>query len=74
MKIVAIKVYQVDLPLVEGRYSWSEGKFVEVFDSTVVELLTDDGQTGYGEVCPLGPSICPRSVQAHAPASGRSTN
>jgi len=52
-------VYQVDLPLVEGRYSWSEGKFVEVFDSTVVELVTDDGLCGYGEVCPLGPFYLP---------------
>ncbi len=59
MKISAIRVYQVDLPLVEGRYSWSEGKFVEVFDSTVVELLTDDGNVGYGEVCPLGPFYLP---------------
>lgn len=59
MKISAIRVYQVDLPLVEGRYSWSEGKFVEVFDSTVVELLTDDGSAGYGEVCPLGPFYLP---------------
>jgi len=59
VKIVAIKVYQVDLPLVEGRYSWSEGKFVEVFDSTVVELVTDDGLSGYGEVCPLGPFYLP---------------
>ena len=59
MKISAIRVYQVDLPLVEGRYSWSEGKFVEVFDSTVVELLTDDGVAGYGEVCPLGPFYLP---------------
>ena len=59
MKISAIRVYQVDLPLVEGRYSWSEGKYVEVFDSTVVELLTDDGSVGYGEVCPLGPFYLP---------------
>jgi L-alanine-DL-glutamate epimerase-like enolase superfamily enzyme len=59
VKIVAIKVFKVDLPLVEGRYSWSEGKFVEVFDSTVVELITDDGQSGYGEVCPLGPFYLP---------------
>ena len=59
MKITAIRVYQVDLPLVEGRYSWSEGKYVEVFDSTVVELLTDDGNAGYGEVCPLGPFYLP---------------
>ena len=59
MKIDAIKVYQVGLPLVEGRYSWSEGKFVELFDSTVVEILTDGGQAGYGEVCPLGPFYLP---------------
>lgn len=59
MKITAIKVYQVDLPLVEGRYSWSEGKFVEVFDSTVVEIFTDDGHVGHGEVCPLGPFYLP---------------
>ncbi len=59
MKLSAIRVYQVDLPLVEGRYSWSEGKYVEVFDSTVVELITDDGLTGYGEVCPLGPFYLP---------------
>jgi L-alanine-DL-glutamate epimerase-like enolase superfamily enzyme len=59
LKISAIRVYQVDLPLVEGRYSWSEGKYVEVFDSTVVELLTEDGRAGYGEVCPLGPFYLP---------------
>ena len=59
MKISAIRVYQVDLPLVEGRYSWSEGKYVEVFDSTVVELITDEGLSGYGEVCPLGPFYLP---------------
>ena len=59
MKISSIRVFQVDLPLVEGRYSWSEGKYVEVFDSTVVELVTDDGLSGYGEVCPLGPFYLP---------------
>ena len=59
MQISAIRVYQVDLPLVEGRYAWSEGKHVEVFDSTVVELLTDCGHSGIGEVCPLGPFYLP---------------
>ena len=59
MRISAIRVYQVDLPLVEGRYSWSEGKYVEVFDSTVVELITDQGLSGFGEVCPLGPFYLP---------------
>jgi L-alanine-DL-glutamate epimerase-like enolase superfamily enzyme len=59
MKIAAIRVYQVDLPVKEGRYAWSEGKYVEVFDSTVVEIETDDGQCGTGEVCPLGPFYLP---------------
>ena len=59
MKIAAIKVYQVDLPLMEGRYKWADGKFVETFDSTVVEVETVDGRSGFGEVCPLGPFYLP---------------
>ena len=59
MKITAIHVYQVDLPLVEGRYTWSDGRYVSVFDSTVVEIETDTGLRGYGEVCPLGPFYLP---------------
>ena len=59
MKIRAIIVYQVDLPLIEGRYSWGDGKFVETFDSTIVEIETDTGERGLGEVCPLGPFYLP---------------
>ncbi len=59
MKIAGIKVYQVDLPLHEGNYSWSEGKSVDVFDSTVVQVDTDASVTGFGEVCPLGPVYLP---------------
>lgn len=59
MKITKIAVYQVDLPLKEGRYTWGDGKFVETFDSTIVEISTDTGITGYGEVCPLGPFYLP---------------
>ena len=59
MKITAIKVYQVDLPLKEGRYAWADGKYVDVFDSTVVEFETDGGVAGFGEVCPLGPFYLP---------------
>ncbi|MCH2180002.1 MAG: mandelate racemase/muconate lactonizing enzyme family protein [Mariniblastus sp.] len=55
MKIEAIRAYQVDLPLKEVSYKWSGGKSVEVFDSTIVEVETDNGLLGYGEVCPLGP-------------------
>lgn len=59
MKITEIHVYQVDLPLAEGRYTWSDGRHVDVFDSTVVEIVTDSELRGYGEVCPLGPFYLP---------------
>ena len=59
MKITELRVYQVDLPLVEGRYTWSDGRYVEVFDCTIVEIVTDSDLVGYGEVCPLGPFYLP---------------
>ena len=59
MKIKRIIAYQVDLPLHEGSYKWSGGKSVEVFDSTIVAIETDDGHVGYGECCPLGPFYLP---------------
>src|SRR5262249_60645030 len=59
MKITRISAYRVELPLHEGSYKWSGGKSVTVFDSTVVEVQTDAGVTGYGEVCPLGPFYLP---------------
>ncbi len=59
MKITAIRAYQIDLPLHEGSYKWSGGNAVSVFDSTVVAIDTDEGFTGWGEVCPLGPAYLP---------------
>ena len=59
MKITRILAYRVDLPLHEGTYKWSGGKSVSVFDSTIVAVETDEGITGYGEVCPLGPFYLP---------------
>jgi L-alanine-DL-glutamate epimerase-like enolase superfamily enzyme len=63
MKIVRLSAYQIDLPLVEGSYKWSGGKSVSVFDSTVIRVDTDDGVTGHGEVCPLGPFYLPAYAQ-----------
>ena len=59
MKITKIRVFRVELPLHEGSYRWSGGNFVNVFDSTVVEVETDTGLCGYGEICPLGPAYLP---------------
>lgn len=58
MKITGLKIYQVDLPLKEGSYSWSNQSFA-AFDSTVVVIETNQGITGVGETCPLGPSYLP---------------
>lgn len=58
MKITKISLYQTDLPLKEGSYSWSTFSFSS-FDTTVVVVETDSGLTGAGEVCPLGPSYLP---------------
>ena len=66
MKITAIKAWQVDLPLKEGRYSWSNGNFVEVFDATVVAVETDAGITGYAECCPLGSAYLPAYAAGRA--------
>lgn len=59
MKITRIRAYRVQLPLHEGSYKWSGGKSVSVFDSTLVEVQTDAGTSGWGEVCPLGPFYLP---------------
>jgi len=57
--ITRIRAYQIDLPLREGRYAWSGGNAVEVFDATVVSIDTAGGLTGWGEICPLGPAYLP---------------
>lgn len=68
MKITNISAYRVELPLKEGRYSWSNENFVDVFDSTIVAVGTDAGITGYGECCPLGPAYLP--AYAHGVRAG----
>jgi len=59
MKIRRLFAHRVELPLHETTYSWSGGKSVTVFDSTIVGVETDTGLIGYGEVCPLGPFYLP---------------
>jgi L-alanine-DL-glutamate epimerase-like enolase superfamily enzyme len=48
-----------------------------VFDSTLVELRTDAGLTGWGEVCPLGPFYLPayaRGARTGFASSARSSS
>ena len=58
-RIAGFTVWSVALPLVEGRYTWSDGNSVDEFDTTVVELLCESGLRGYGECCPLGSTYLP---------------
>lgn len=59
MKITEIRAYAVSLPLVDGVYAWSRDHSVSSFDTTIVRVDTDEGVTGWGEVCPLGPFYLP---------------
>ena len=58
MKITRISVWQVDLPLEEGVFTWSGGE-LGAFDSTLVRIDTDGDVIGWGESCPLGPAYLP---------------
>ena len=63
MKITAITVYQVDLPL-EKPYWLSGGRLkFDRLDATLVKLDTDAGVTGWGEGTPWGHTYVP----AHGP-------
>ena len=63
MKISAITVWQLDLPLTEP-YWLSGGRLkFEMLDSTFVRIDTDEGLSGWGEGCPWGHTYLP----AHGP-------
>ena len=75
MKIVRIDLFQVACRLLGRKYAWSGGHAVEGFISSIVKVSTDDGVSGYGEVCPLGPAYMeafaqglPAGVKEIAPA------
>ena len=60
LEITRITTFQADLPLHEGRYTWAGGKYVDVFDTTVVRIETNDPNVvGHGENCPLGSNYLP---------------
>ena len=60
MKITEIRVYQHDLGVAGGRYQMSISSLGATLDSTVVEVVTDEGLLGYGETVPLGPAYQPQ--------------
>ncbi len=54
MKITRIRVFNTDLPYVDGFYAWGAGNRISVAKSTVVVIDTDAGVQGCGEFTPCG--------------------
>jgi 4-hydroxyproline betaine 2-epimerase len=58
VEIERIDVHQAVLPVRGGEFRTSHTSVAEL-DSTLVEVVTDDGLSGWGETCPLGPVYQP---------------
>jgi len=54
MKIIRASIYTVDLPTKGGGYRRTSGFSADRNVATIVQLDTDEGISGYGEVCALG--------------------
>ncbi len=61
MKIAEIHIYQHDLPVKNGPYTMANAQ-VWALDTTLVKIVTNTGQIGWGETCPVGPTY----AEAHA--------
>lgn len=59
MRITEIHLYKYDLPVKGGSYRIARTE-VSCLDSTIVELVTDNGLIGFGETCPIGPVYQPQ--------------
>jgi L-alanine-DL-glutamate epimerase-like enolase superfamily enzyme len=59
MKITTIRAYRVVQPFVDGPYRMSKGRVADAFDSLIVEIVADNGLTGWGEMAPLGNFYAP---------------
>ncbi|MCP5084393.1 MAG: mandelate racemase/muconate lactonizing enzyme family protein [Alphaproteobacteria bacterium] len=61
MKIASISVYQHELEVVNGPYVYAGGS-MKALTTSLVKITGDNGNVGWGETCPLGPTYQP----AHA--------
>ncbi len=73
MKIKEIHVYSHILPVVNGPYTMGSTK-VSTLDTTLVKLVADNGLTGWGETCPVGPTYQPQHAAGARAALGIATH
>lgn len=59
MRITEIRVYSKSVPVVDGSYKMSLST-VKDLDSTIVEIVTAERVSGWGETCPVGPLYQPQ--------------
>ena len=57
-RIAEIHVYSKTLPVKHGPYTMA-GQEVWELDTTIVQMIGENGVTGWGEVCPLGTLYAP---------------
>ena len=70
MRISEIHIYQHDLPVVGGLYRTARTSMTS-FDSTIIEIVTENGIVGYGETCPHGPVYQPHHAAGARAALGQ---
>lgn len=58
MQIKEIHIYKIELPVKGGVYRMASDSVSEL-DSTIVEIVSDNGLVGFGETCPIGPVYQP---------------
>jgi len=58
MKITAVRAYEVAFGMALGPYKSAKGS-LDKLTTTIVAIDTDDGVTGWGEVCPWGANYLP---------------
>jgi len=58
MRIKELHIYHHDLPVKNGPYKMA-GQEVWSLETTIIQLITDNGIEGWGEVCPLGSRYAP---------------
>ena len=59
MRIAELHVYRKALPVAGGGAYTMANARVTALDSTIVRLVAEDGTTGWGETCPVGPTYQP---------------
>jgi L-alanine-DL-glutamate epimerase-like enolase superfamily enzyme len=61
MRIEEVRVYSKSVPVVDGSYRMASST-VKDLDSTIVEIVTDEKLSGWGETCPIGPVYQPHHM------------